>query len=427
MKFGNTLTKLLQQDLESNRAPFLIGDVGIGKSSFCLDLSNQQNGKAFLVPCNQMADKLDLIQERLAEVEDAPTLDERFIMVYVIHPEIKEALDYAVAHPDQHVYLTFDEINRTSADLTSALLTTITMRKLGNHVFPQNLHIIAAGNDRGNITMLDEASLTRFVLYQVEPSTDVFLNIMGSDLHWAIREALQANPQFIFERSVGATMVAAETDDNDNDTNMLTLTGDGSGESMEQLTTPRTIEYLSDKLNTLEDDPEFLRELTITPRDISYRGIDVSNQSQLTEVIYGTVGNTGLANDVLLRITNKIMTPANATNKSDTLSTTKLYRKLTKCQTMSDVENTVNAASMSDRAETLLYVLGTKNTHIGLAVPLADAIDDTQMQSSVIGSLLARSASGLENEEAMTQFMKSSSPLAQKYVDISNTLGGSSI
>lgn len=65
MKFNDTLTTLVKQALEVGATPALMGEPGIGKSSFIEALAYSMGTKAFVLPCNQLADKADLTGARL--------------------------------------------------------------------------------------------------------------------------------------------------------------------------------------------------------------------------------------------------------------------------------------------------------------------------------------------------------------------------
>ena len=60
MKFNNTLLNLVQHDLDNNLIPMLLGEPGIGKSSWVKALGVHMHTKVFVLAVNQLADKADL-------------------------------------------------------------------------------------------------------------------------------------------------------------------------------------------------------------------------------------------------------------------------------------------------------------------------------------------------------------------------------
>lgn len=153
MKFNDTLTTLISQALDVGATPALMGEVGIGKSSFVEDLARSMNTRAFVLPCNQLADKADLTGARLVpyELSDGST---SYKQVFYPHQVIQDAIDYAIENPREYPILFLDEINRTTADVTSGVLTLVTLRRMGHVDLPANVRIMVAGNDRGNVTTL---------------------------------------------------------------------------------------------------------------------------------------------------------------------------------------------------------------------------------------------------------------------------------
>jgi len=65
MKFNNTLLEAVQYDLQVGVVPALMGEPGIGKSSFVAALAHKMSTRSFTLACNQLADKADLTGARL--------------------------------------------------------------------------------------------------------------------------------------------------------------------------------------------------------------------------------------------------------------------------------------------------------------------------------------------------------------------------
>jgi MoxR-like ATPase len=132
MKFNDTLLDVIKVDLEVGLTPALMGEPGIGKSSFVEELARSMNTKAFVLPCNQLADKADLTGARLVPTADGKS----YSQVFYPHHVVQEAIEYALANPRENPILFLDEINRTTPDVTSAVLTMETLRRLGSVELP---------------------------------------------------------------------------------------------------------------------------------------------------------------------------------------------------------------------------------------------------------------------------------------------------
>ena len=60
MLFNEMLVDTTIDSLEAGRVPALMGEPGIGKSSFVEDVARRTNTRCFTLPCNLLADKADL-------------------------------------------------------------------------------------------------------------------------------------------------------------------------------------------------------------------------------------------------------------------------------------------------------------------------------------------------------------------------------
>lgn len=277
-KFNNTLTTLVNTNLKNNIVPMLLGEPAIGKSSWVETLGETLGTKTFTLQCNELSEKSDLTGVRTIPMDDTGT---KFKQVFFPHADIMDAIEYARNNPDETPILFFDEINRTSSDLTSALLSIPTRRKIGNEELPSNLRIIVAGNDKGNIVSLDTASTSRFTLYSVAPDTETFLQI-NQDLNPMIADLLMREPELIFCKALSP----ASDDEGEDIDDIMDMFDD---ESMEQFAAPRTITALSKTLNDLPEDT--LRELYTEPTEFIHRGQKIAS-SQLLDVLISHTGYT---------------------------------------------------------------------------------------------------------------------------------------
>src|SRR5690606_36536525 len=114
------------------------------KSSFVEDLAKAMDTKAFVLACNQLADKADLTGGRLVPYETAGG-ETSYKQVFYPHQVIQDAIDYALANPREWPILFLDEINRSTSDVTSAALSLPTLRQIGSISLPKNLRLMIAG------------------------------------------------------------------------------------------------------------------------------------------------------------------------------------------------------------------------------------------------------------------------------------------
>lgn len=126
---------------------------------------------------------------------------------------IQECIDYAEKNPREWPILFLDEINRTTSDVTSGPLTLVTLRRTGYVELPKNVRIVVAGNDRGNVTSLDEASLSRFAIFHIEPDAATLMSVLGDNINPWVKTVLTQYPGLIFQKSTPEAIVADGQDD----------------------------------------------------------------------------------------------------------------------------------------------------------------------------------------------------------------------
>lgn len=345
MKFNDTLMLCVRHDLDKNLIPMLLGEPGIGKSSWLANLANLMHTKCFTLACNQLADKADLTGARLV-----PTDNGEYKQVFYPHAVIHDAIEYAEAHPRETPILFLDELNRTTPDVTSEALSIPTMRSIGSKSLPANLRVVIAGNDKGNVTALDEASVSRFVLYRVEPDTGTFLSL-DPELNIFVRNVLQAHPECIFcKKLVVAASSNSGKDDDDDEVDIDAILEDGS--DMAQITTPRTLSGVSSWLNSFSN-KELIELMAETHME---DGVEVS---ALQEAIEGHVGRTNFSTYLLAEIANGVM---RTNNQSTALTVGKpaCYDQMKKCADMTALNDFVNGLNENDKSGCLLYAIYEK-------------------------------------------------------------------
>lgn len=344
MKFNDTLMLCVKHDIENGLIPMLLGEPGIGKSSWLTNLANLMHTKCFTLACNQLADKADLTGARLV-----PTDNGEYKQVFYPHAVIHDAIEYAKDHPRETPILFLDELNRTTPDVTSEALSIPTLRSIGSKELPANLRVVIAGNDKGNVTSLDEASVSRFVLYRVEPDTNTFLSL-DPNLNIFIKNVLQAHPDCIFCKKAIVSANTGKSDDDDEEVDIDAILEDGS--DMAQITTPRTLSALSAWLNSF-DNKSLMELLADTHLE------DGVETSALQEAIEGHVGKTNFTLYLMSEIANGIM---HTNNQSNALTVGKpaCYDKMKQCADMTALNDFVNGMSENDKSGCLLYAIYEK-------------------------------------------------------------------
>jgi energy-coupling factor transporter ATP-binding protein EcfA2 len=401
MKFDKNLMSFVSKDLKHGKVPFLVGEPGIGKSSWCEALAELNQTKCFTVAVNQLADKADLTGARLVPIEntDGSGCIKGYKQVFYPHADIMDAIFYAEEHPRENVILFLDEINRTTADVTSAALSVPTSRRIGSIKLPSNLRVIIAGNDKGNITSLDEASISRFVIYRVEPDTETFINIEINTLNPYVKTVLQRNPEFIFCKKLD-TVVSGKTtndDDDDNDNNNALLIEDilSDSEGMAQISAPRTIKAVSDWLNEFSSDE--ILQASMIPAVVD--GVDT------TLFMEGVVGHCGYTTfavclvDEIMKNVNQLSsnTAAKGPQKPN------CYDALKASPDIDALVNYIQGLNDAEKSASILYAICEKTDNTLMLQKLCEVT--TKMSKEDIGMLITQiglEAYDVENMSVVT-------------------------
>lgn len=280
MKF-NQLAIMIDHDLKAGNTPLLLGLPGIGKSSCARALARKMDTKVFSLQCNHLGDRTDITGARSINDNNV------WKQIFFPHATVAECIEYAKANPDKNPILFLDEINRTSEDITSAVLSFTTELRVGTTDIPENVRFIVAGNDKGNVHALDSASISRFSMYRAEPDIETFFEL-DLNLHPIIKKILEANPDMLCEEpTVNADFKSEENEDDDGNvsyqdemTNFETFFDESE---FIQITVPRTIVKMSNFMNTFTDE-----ELAMTVMDGSF-----------AEAVYAHIGKTKLAEHII--------------------------------------------------------------------------------------------------------------------------------
>lgn len=396
MKFNDTLTECVKLDLEVGIVPFLGGEPGIGKSSFVEALAKSMDTQCFTVPVNQLADKADLTGARLMPTDNK---NSDYKQMFFPHDQIVDAIEYAEAHPREWPILFLDEINRTGPDVTSAALTLVTLRKMGSKRLPANLRIVVAGNLKGNVTTLDEASLSRFSIYHVEPEAQTLMDILGDDLNPYVRKVLVARPDLVFQKAQPTTFAVDGGDDDDDDQTTATFAElFDAGDEMLQLTTPRTIDGVSRWLNTIATDrlsAMMAMQTTVEGRDITV----------LQEVLEGKVGNTEFTTLLMGEIANGISSNASSGARTKGAPKPNAWKDLKAATTMTELAQKVDDLNEHEKSGCLLYALYESKDNSRIIEALAPAT--TTMETDHMKELM-RLAGGSALDKGNVEALRAS-------------------
>lgn len=366
MEMNPDFRKLIAMEIENVSSktpicPFVMGEPGIGKSSVIKAMCKEKNWHYFEVLCNQLGDRTDLTGCRTVKtVENINGQNEEiWKQIFFPHQDIQDALTCAKNHPDEIVVLFLDEINRTSSDITSAVLSFTTARKIGTYTFPENIRFIVAGNDKGNITALDSASISRFFKVKLEPNAQTYMDYEESvgKLNPYIKQVLTANPSYIFCTNSSIT-TSTVTNDNGDDAYEVEYEAFNEAEGFDQITTPRTISGLNAFLNTCS--PDMLRYYVSQ----TYKNPETNEDvSLLQTIVSGHVGDTLFANAVVAAIASDIT--RGLFQKANNVAAPKkpaIYNDIMKCTDRQTRDSMLQTLSDEAKSEIILYAVWEKNT-----------------------------------------------------------------
>lgn len=395
--FQDTVEKIINN---SKQVPMLLGEPGIGKSSWIEDLGRKLHTKVFTLACNQLADKADLTGARLVPVETS-TGETTYEQVFYPHAIIRRAIAYAIENPHETPILFLDELNRTTPDVTSALLSIPTLRTIGNTDLPDNLRVIIAGNDKGNITALDEASVSRFVLFPVEPDVETFIQV-NTQLNPFVKTVLMQHPESLFCKMVQT--VTSQSDDDDDDDGMTSIDEIlDDGEDMNQITTPRTITGVSNWLNCYDN----AALMTLLQETHNRDGEEVS---LLQEIIEGFTGRTNFTKFLMAEIATNLMTVNNQSNVTS-VPKPQCYDKMKQCPDITALNQFISTMSDHDKSGCLVYALYEKTDNKAyINAILASGI--TTLESNDMKSLMSLFGSDQLDDANVATFISNNAPLA---------------
>lgn len=413
MLFNEMLVDTTIDLLEAGRVPALMGEPGIGKSSFVEDVARRTNTRCFTLPCNLLADKADLTGARLVLDEKTGIWSQKFFP----HDTISQAISYAKNNPNEQPILFLDEINRTTSDVTSGTLTLVTLRRIGNEDLPKNLRIIVAGNDKGNVTALDDASISRFAIINVAPDASTLIEILGDNLHPWVKKVLEKHPETVFVKNTNEQIAVDGQDDEDDDATVSVFDLFDGTEEIRPFATPRTIDGVSRYLNVLSFDK--IVSLMATPSVTR----DGRNISYLQEVIEGLTGNTSFTTLLMGIISDELSKGSTGTQNAQRVVKPRIYDKLKEAsKTSIDAINQVVATMTdNDASGCLVFAMYEREDNHVIIQALNARLD--KLEQSHINDLIVLWSSGALYKKNCETLMHLSDGVALKINTVIAAMG----
>lgn len=150
----------------------LIGRHGIGKSQVLTDFYETKGMKVVPLFLGQMSDPGDILglpKEKKVTHADVETY-------------IMDFLPPAWWSLDQPIVLFLDEINRGRPEILQVVFDVCLNRKVGGRSLPEGSMVVAAANfgEEYQVTDLDPALVSRFNIYELDPTVDEWLSWAAS-------------------------------------------------------------------------------------------------------------------------------------------------------------------------------------------------------------------------------------------------------
>lgn len=383
MLLNNTAVSIIETDMKNgNLIPFLLGAPGIGKSSIVRAIC-EKNGWGFHeLLCNQIAMQADLTGCRTVTYKDASGQDQAK-QVFFPHAVVKEAIDEALQYPNKTVVLFLDEVNRTTAAVTSALLTFITARKIGTEKLPENIKLIAAGNDDGNVISLDMASTTRFILRKCQPDAMTFLGL--GKIHPIIEDLLKTQPALIYQEK------NVQVDENNEQ-----VFADEESE-FQQIATPRTIMGLN---KAMLDNGQVI--MGMGEEDLKEYVSGFTGDTLFTEAVVASI----MANKFKLSAPSKVEAPARPA----------CIDRFINVSMLTDIQQIAAGLTDEERSAAILYmVYDTTANYVDYMRETVKAYGKNMLMDGGQQKLTTIINSGEYNKDAYAEITGSQTPIAESF------------
>lgn len=385
---------ILIEEMAVNNTVLMLGEPGVGKSAIVCSLKDEPNvEEVIVINANTLAGKEDIQAPRTVEKNG------KYTQIFFPMWEITHAVEVAEAHPDKTVILFIDEITRTTPETTTAILTLETSRRIGDTKLPDNIQIILAGNDKGNVNALDDASISRFGIYSVKPDADTFLQVVPN-INPYVKNVLTKHPHLIFTKQ-NMDLISADDDDTSNDddddfnenTSYTSLFDDEF--TMTSFTTPRTIEKVSKLLNAAGD-KKLLNWLNTAVGD---------DKTMLDIRLEAHVGNTPFTVELRNEIVNNLLTnPSIAV----TMKEPTIWPTLKSAATIDDLRATLTGLTPKMQMEVLSYALCDDDNNENILKILSTLITSETIDSNDVQQFFTVAKNANERNLDVLRNIKSS-------------------
>lgn len=385
---------ILIEEMAVNNTVLMLGEPGVGKSAIVCSLKDEPNvEEVIIINANTLAGKEDIQAPRTVEKNG------KYTQIFFPMWEITHAVEVAEAHPDKTVILFIDEITRTTPETTTAILTLETSRRIGDTKLPDNIQIILAGNDKGNVNALDDASISRFGIYSVKPDADTFLQVVPN-INPYVKNVLTKHPHLIFTKQ-NMDLISADDDDTSNDddddfnenTSYTSLFDDEF--TMTSFTTPRTIEKVSKLLNAAGD-KKLLNWLNTAVGD---------DKTMLDIRLEAHVGNTPFTVELRNEIVNNLLTnPSIAV----TMKEPTIWPTLKSAATIDDLRATLTGLTPKMQMEVLSYALCDDDNNENILKILSTLITSETIDSNDVQQFFTVAKNANERNLDVLRNIKSS-------------------
>lgn len=275
-----------------------------------------------------------------------------------------------------------DEINRTTSDVTSGTLTLVTLRRIGDKALPKNLRIIVAGNDKGNVTALDDASVSRFAIINVEPDAHTLIDVLGDNLHPWVKMVLEKHPETIFVKNVDDQQAVEGSDDDDENATVSVFDLFDGSEEIRPFATPRTIDGVSRYLTALST--EKLMSFMATAATTR----DGRHVSYLQETIEGLTGHTSFTT-LLMGVISDELSKGTTQAGAQRVVKPRIYDTLKAAATTSidDVTQVISTMTDNDASGCLVFALYERDDNTVIIQALNDRL--SRLEKNHLNDLIA--------------------------------------
>jgi len=147
MKPNTEIMNKLREHLNDNTPLILLYDAKNKTNMHFItatDIGLLMNTEVFTLGCRQLTDKNAITGATLVPTTDGTGYRQYF----KLHHVIGDAISYAKLHCNEAPVLIFDEFDKTTAEIASAILSIAPSRRIGPTKLPNNLRIIIVGEEK---------------------------------------------------------------------------------------------------------------------------------------------------------------------------------------------------------------------------------------------------------------------------------------